>query len=79
MKYFERQGEPSLSLSHKSHIERMVTDGSNFAYINDVSSSRLIAGKHECQVAIMPENFFSLKYCIGMQNNSAYRDAINNV
>ncbi len=79
MKHFERQGVPSLSLSHKSHIERTVTEGSNYAYINDVSSSRLIVGKYECQIAMMPENFFTLKYCIGMQNNSAYREPINDV
>ena len=78
IKQFENEGLPILSFDHNLHLQRTGQEGNKYAYINDVSSSRLVSAKSNCSVSIMPEYFFSLKYAVGMQNNSVYRELINN-
>ena len=68
-----------LSSSHHHHLQRTSQEGNTYAYINDLSSSRIISANSNCTVSIMPENFFSLKYAVGMQNNSVYKELINEV
>ena len=76
---FEEAGLPVLSTSHSFHIERASQAGSTYAYINEVSNSRLVATKSNCTLLILPETFFSNKYAVGMQNNSVYKEVINDV
>ena len=79
IEHFQKRGLPVLEDNHAFHIDRVLQEETNYAYINEVTNSRIISSRSNCSVSILPNTFFALKYAIGMQNNSVFKPLVNKV
>jgi len=75
MQHSRESGEDVLSTNHTLHMLK-VKEG-RYAYVVDKTSTELEMARN-CDVTLLPIKFLSLHYSVGVQNNSAYKDLVNN-
>jgi len=70
-----QSGEDVLSTNHTLHMLKV--KAGHYAYIVDKTTSELAMAR-SCDVTMLHLEFMPLHYSIGLQNNSAYKDLVNN-
>ena len=70
-----QSGEDVLSTNHTLHMLKVKAGG--YAYVVDKTSTELEMAR-SCDVTSLPLEFLPLHYSVGVQNNSAYKDLVNN-
>ena len=73
---WEKEGIPTMSTSHESHLD--LVDGGGYAYFTDATAGYLHA-KTSCNLKLYRNNMTPLNYAMGFQNNSAYRNGVSTV
>ena len=64
-----------LSPNHSLHLLKV--EHERYAYIADVTSIQTEMAVN-CHLTMLDLRFMSSHYCICLQNNSAYKDVVNN-
>ena len=64
-----------LDQSTANHLLRVKQGG--YALVSDVTTFELERSKG-CEISMMDETFFPMRYAMALQNNSAYREIVSN-
>ena len=76
MVQWEKEGIPTMSTSHQTHLDLLDTGG--YAYFLDATAAELYAAT-SCDLKLFRHNMSPFYYAMGFQNNSAYRNQASKV
>lgn len=70
------EGYDALNIYNEPHMEYV--QDQNYVFLTDEMTVEIEQAK-SCEIAVGKEKYIPMKYGVGMQNNSAYRDMMDRV